>query len=113
MNIEAELVQWWNANASSPAFMGVPADRPQVFVTFERTGGPNERFRDRPIVAVQWWGESRYAASEAALDGVELLRRFAIEHPKVGRVGVAGPYNFPDPNAGHPRYQAVATFVTV
>lgn len=113
MNIEAELVGWWNANADTPAYMGVPADRPEKFVTFERTGGSGERFRDLPIVAVQVWDKSRYEASQAGLAAVGLLRQFALEHPKVGRVGVAGPYNFPDPNAGHPRYQIVATFVTV
>lgn len=113
MNIESELVQWWNAQAGVPAFMGVPADRPEKFVTFERTGGTNERFRDSPIIAVQFWDSSRYEASESARAGVELLREFVFEHPSVARVRVAGPYNFPDPNAGHPRYQVVATFVTV
>lgn len=112
MNVETALVEWLTGEGVAVS-MDVPSKRPPRFVTVERTGGSPDRWLDRPTVAVQVWGESRVKAADYASAVCSLLWRFAVEHPRVGRLSLSGPYNFPDPDSRQARYQIAATFVTV
>lgn len=113
MNIETELVRWFNNNSDIPVFLEVPADRPKRFVTFEITGNRRERWLQHPTVAVQCWADSRVTTSNLAELVHQQLWQFTLEHPNVANLDVSGPYNFPDAASRHHRYQLTANFVTV
>lgn len=114
MNAEGLIIAHLNGLAGRPAeaFQDVPADRPQRFITVERTGGGREwRVRQLPTFAIQCWAESRWEASELARETADSLELLA-EHPSVGRVSISSTYNFPSSD-GEPRYQIVTEIVTV
>jgi hypothetical protein len=99
------------------AYGAVPAQRPDRFVTVERTGGQRDRLMDRPTWAVQCWGAAhgpRSARSDAAdmADMVAdvIIRRVALDG-RVARVDVTTSYHFPDPDSGQERTQLVVTGV--
>lgn len=121
-NAEALLVQSLNAKAdfqalkhpdeaNIQAFMEVPADRPRRFVTVERVGGAETNFVDRPVLAVQFWAESRYQASEGARLLSLILDGLAATVPELGRCKVESVYNFPDERQA--RYQLTVAASTV
>lgn len=111
VNIEALIISWLNGQAlGAVAFADIPADRPQRFITVERTGGGRDRFIDRPQTVVQVWADSRAEASELA-NTVAAALQGMIALPEVGRVTVESVVNFPDVS-GHPRYQIFITAVT-
>lgn len=121
-NVEALLVGSLNLKAdfqalkhpSDPniqAFMEVPADRPRRFVTVERVGGAEINLVDRPRLAVQFWAESRYQASEGARLLALILERLAATVPQLGRCKVEAFYNFPDERQA--RYQLMVVASTV
>lgn len=113
MNIETLLVQAYNAHGPLPeAFMEVPANRPRRFITVERVGGDRADVRDRPIVAIQAWEETRYKASELAAVIAEFTGSLAVTHPHVARVSIESVYNNPDPESESPRYQVNASITT-
>lgn len=115
-NAEVLLVDWLNANPSTArlnieAFLDVPEDRPERFITVERTGGPGDWIRDSPLLAVQVWALHRYEAGDLA-EAVAKALREAVALPNVARVRVNSLYNFPDPESRQPRYQIVLELVT-
>lgn len=115
MNAEVVAVDWFNADAALKgvpleAFMDIPADRPGRFITVERTGGGDERWRGLPTLAVQVWAQYRYEAADLAALVVGSLRRM-VALPNVARVEVQNVYNFPDPDSGQVRYQVTADLV--
>lgn len=112
VNVEEILVEHLNgAGLGCEAFMDVPANRPELFVTVERTGGGHDTFRDMPQVVVQAWARSRWEASELA-DDVAAALWLARFHPRIARVTVGSISNFPDPDSGQARYQIFASLVT-
>lgn len=92
--------------------MEVPARRPKRFITVERVGGDNVDVRDRPIVSVQAWDETRYSASELAAAVAAFTKSLALTHPNVARVIIESIYNNPDPASESPRYQVNASITT-
>lgn len=111
VNVEKELVAHLAQRLGVPAYAEVPDPRPPVFVTVERTGGPTEPARDLPSLAVQFWAQSRYEASELCRAGVRAIAAFS-DVDGVFRVEVTGSYSFPDPESGQSRYQATCEAVT-
>lgn len=115
MNVEGVLVAAFTEAAdldSYPASTDVPAKRPARFITVERVGGVKELHRDLPLVSIQVWDESRWQASQAALQVAEITRSLALTHPQVARVEISSIYNNPDPATEHPRYQINAQLTT-
>lgn len=111
INFEALVIGYLNGQALGvDAFADIPADRPERFITVERTGGGRDRFVDRPQAVVQVWADSRAGASELA-DTVAASLQGMTTLPEVGRVTVESVVNFPDVS-GHPRYQIFITAVT-
>ena len=108
MNVEAVIVAYLN-KCGFKAYADVPANRPEEFVTVERTGGALDAL-DRPTVAVQSWSTTRYAASELAIR-VDAFMSGLVAESDVTKVSRNTLYNYPD-ESGHPRYQAVYDLVT-
>lgn len=110
MSIEADVKAFLEANLDVHVSSSVPKDRPKRFVTFERTGGPLDQFRDLPILAIQSWGTSKSDAADLA-DEVRRMLPGLTSLPHVARVNIGGTYNFPDPDTKQARYQTVCDLV--
>lgn len=112
-NAEELIIEWGNATSllSAPVHANVPAKRPAEFFTVERTGGPGERFRDLPTVAVQAWASTRSQAALLIDTFVTALWSELRYHDDVARIEVNTVSHFPGAN-GEPRYQAVLQLVT-
>lgn len=109
-DVESELVHYL-LDAGFAAFGDVPEDRPQQFVTVERTGGTvTEHVKDDAMVAVQSWAASRADASVLAVKADEAVRGF-VRNPRVCKVSRQSLVNFPSEN-GEPRYQAIYEITT-
>lgn len=108
--IEADLYDFLTANITVPAFATVPKDRPKRFVTFERTGGSIDTFRDLPTFAIQSWAQT-VAEAAALADEVRAVLPRLVELADVAKVTVGGTYNFPDPGTKQARYQTVVDLV--
>lgn len=112
MNIETKMIAYLNKNGFK-AYANVPAKRPGRFVTVERVGGGFDNYAiDRPVVAVQAWGEKRLDASELAYSIRGALLKM-VNEPDICKVSVNSIYNFPDADSGAARYQLVADIVTM
>ena len=102
-----EAVRNWLLDMDYDAYVRVPKDRPQRFVTVERTGDGVTDMVDHPLIAVQTWAQTQAEAEEDA----SAIRMVAL----VGNLpeGVhsmmvnAGPYKFYDEDSMQPRYQVV------
>ena len=88
------------------AYLEVPADRPQRFVTIERTGGNELEYSSHPTIAVQAWAETRWQASQLATETVlpRLLDLDLLD--PIAAVTVESVIDFPEPGPPpQPRYQ--------
>lgn len=116
--VNAELIvkQWlesYTPLAGYPVSFDVPKNRPQKFITIERTGGASTQFLDNPVIAVQVWDTSRWNASDVALRIVKPRLLQLWQHPNVGSVNVESVVNLPEPDAPYsPRYQIVISLTT-
>ena len=100
MDVETMIVQWLNASDTlkdAPASLSVPPDRPERFVTVERTGGSEGPYRSMPTVAVQAWSlTSRYEA--ARLAGLVRDRLMTLtDIDEVADVSIESVTHYPDP----------------
>lgn len=89
----------------------VPKDKPERFISLERTGGPFEdMILDKPIVVILCWAESRLEAKNLALKVDSLVRSMADDIDDVVESSRQSLFNSPDPTSHKPRYQIVANF---
>lgn len=103
-DIESELVSYL-LDEGFAAFGDVPEDKPQEFVTVERTGGTiTAHVKDDAMVAVQSWAASRADASALSVRVDEAMPGF-LRNPSVCKVYRQSLVNFPSED-GEPRYQA-------
>lgn len=102
-----EAVRNWLVDMGYAAYVRVPKDRPQRFVTVERTGGGVENMVDYPLVAVQTWAQTQAEAEEdaSAIRMVALVGNLP-EGVHSMRVN-SGPYKFYDEESMQPRYQVL------
>jgi hypothetical protein len=105
MDVESFLIDWFGKIFTVPCYGDVPRDRPERFITVERTGGPHELAMDRPTLAIQCWAQSRAQASVLAQTVCLALDELDAE-PEVFYAKITGPYNFPTAEQ-EPRYQLV------
>lgn len=100
MDIETTIVQWLNSAPELDgvhASLSVPPDRPERFVTVERTGGMEGPYRATPIVAVQAWdSEGRYKAAQLA-DTVKRRLMDLTDIDQVADVSIESVVHLPDP----------------
>ena len=111
LNVEASLIEWLR-DAGYDAYADVPADRPERFVTVERTGGSPHVGFDNPAVAVQAWAGSRLQASRDITDIRDRMLLDLPKQPGFYHVSVDGLYNWPDPDSRQARYQLTADITT-
>lgn len=102
-----EAVRNWLVGMGYDAYVRVPKNRPQRFVTVERTGGGVENMVDYPLVAVQTWAQTQAEAEEdaSAIRMVALVGNLP-EGVHSMRVN-SGPYKFYDEESMTPRYQVL------
>ena len=113
--METTLTLWLGARPELDGInvsMDVPPERPDKFVTVERTGGgaSTHGLVDRPTLAIQCWAGSRVEASDLAETVADLLRE-SPSIPQVKRCTINSISNFPLDETT-PRYQIVADMVT-
>ena len=102
-----EAVHDWLVDMGYAAYVRVPKDRPQKFVTVERTGGGVADMVDYPMVAIQTWAQTQAEAQEdASASRMVALVGELPEGVHSMRVN-AGPYKFYDEDSMQPRYQVV------
>lgn len=95
-----------------PVSGDVPAERPQRFVTVERTGGKQTPYVDHGTFAVQAWADTRAKAGELAQTvAANITMRLAKDNPNIAQASVESMYNFPDPDSATPRYQITMTAI--
>ena len=102
-----EAVRNWLVDMGYAAYVRVPKDRPQRFVTVERTGGNVVDMVDYPTIAIQTWAQTQAEAE----DDASAIRMVALvgnlpEGVHSMRVN-SGPYKFYDEESMQPRYQVV------
>ena len=102
-----EAVRNWLVGMGYDAYVRVPKNRPQRFVTVERTGGGVENMVDYPLVAVQTWAQTQAEAEEdaSAIRMVALVGNLpqGVHSMRVN----SGPYKFYDEESMMPRYQVL------
>lgn len=105
MSVEAIVIAGLSEALDVPVYADVPSERPETFVTVERTAGGRDvhGLVDRPQLAVQSWAPTRYLAS-ALSDEVDAAMRSLAGWP-ITKVATDRIYNFPA--EGSPRYQGV------
>lgn len=111
-DILAVLPQKLGAALGVPCSTTVPRERPDSFVTVERTGGPYGPGRDNPYLAVQTWARTETEAYTLALMAREWLTWCWEAIPEVCSVSVEGTLRFPDPDNRFERYQINVYMVT-
>lgn len=112
-NVEASLVAWLGEQLDCPVSQLVPANRPTRFVTLQRTGGAMTTGIDNPVIAVDAWAETPYAASELAIQVRDLILYQAVEIPEVRHVDVgSGPFFSPDADSRQPAYRITFNLTT-
>ena len=109
VNIEQIIIEFLQSKGYT-VYADVPYDRPEVFITVERTGGQDINVAlDNPTVAVQCWNTTRYKASEMALEVAEIMETFGGWSDKVTKCRQTSLYNFPDERQA--RYQIIFEIV--
>ena len=103
-----EAVRNWLVDMGYAAYVRVPKDRPQRFVTVERVGGSASSYVDVAEMAVQCWGADRHddAGAEELANAVRNALVMSSRPGGVHSVRVeSGPYAFYDDATGRARYQ--------
>lgn len=111
-DIEECLKNWLAEKTGCPCFADVPSDRPEQFITIERTGGEASLGKDEPLLAVQTWAPTRADASALALRTRNALVLQACEILQILKCNVTSIYNFPDPDSRQARYQLDVELIT-
>lgn len=87
-----------------PVSNRVPTDRPEKFITVDRTGGKRTHLWDSPMFAVQAWAPTEVKASALADEVADAILAWQLD-PIVAYCAVNAVYAFPDPDARVPRFQ--------
>ncbi|MDU2421300.1 MAG: hypothetical protein E7D48_04185 [Bifidobacterium scardovii] len=113
LNPEQAVIDWLNRSpdlADCPASLSVPAERPDRFITVERTGGADTDIDSTPTIAVQVWTPNRWEASDLATRIVRPLLLGLDMLDPIAKTEIQSAYNNPDPGPPqHARYQFVIT----
>ena len=113
MPFEYELIQWLSNQPelkAIPVSSHPPAERPNRFVTVERTGGSQDALTDTPNLAVQCWARSEVEAAWMAELVANIVFPRVYELPDVGKFTVGSVYSYPLDET-QPRYQLTVSAV--
>lgn len=111
-DVEECLINWLTEKTGYPCYAEVPGNRPERFITIERTGGEASLGKDEPLLAVQTWGPTRAEASALALRVRNVLVLEACDILQILKCDVSSIYNFPDPDSRQARYQLDVELIT-
>lgn len=110
----AALIPYLEGAVGCPAYARVPRERPDRFVTLQRTGGAAEvhGLIDRPTMAVQSWAPTETEAYDlaAAVDAAMLRAPDHVRNLMSCERNTL--HDFPDPDSRLPRYQGLYELVT-
>lgn len=104
MDIERTVAERLAASTGIRAFLEVPGERPDEFLTVEMTGGSGDRFIRGASLAVQSWAKTRRRAAEVSRLVVAAVPGL-VEEPNIFRAAANGSYRWPDPDSRQHRYQ--------
>lgn len=102
MDVEAVVARRLKAATGLPAYLEVPKDAPDEFITVEQTGGGGG-FLDPAQLDVDCWAQTRKRA-KAMAEVVKVAVPDLDEEPNVFHPTVENCYRMPDPDTGRPRY---------
>lgn len=108
--IEKILWEYLNEALAVPVYLEIPKDRPETYVTIEKTGSSRDNHVNRATFAVQSVATSMYdamALNEAAKEAMD----GAIVLPEIAKAKLNSDYNFTDTTTKEYRYQAVYDIV--
>lgn len=94
------------ALAPIPVYTEIPAERPQKFVTLEKTGGSRQNWIETATIALQCWSGSLYEAADLCRT-VKAVMDASIALDDIARAEYVSDYNYTDTAAKAYRYQAV------
>ena len=105
-SIEEQTIAWLDGLGFS-VYAQVPKNRPDRFVTVERTGGEVIDLIDHPIIAIQTWAKTQAQAESDSLairlEAMLLNLPSGVHSMRVN----SGPYKFYDEDSDMPRYQTL------
>lgn len=104
--IEITILEYLANALSCPVYMMRPENVPDEYVIIEKTGSNKVEHVASATFAFQSYAPTLYAAAqlnEAVKEAVE----GAISLPEITKVTLNSDYNFTDPTAKQPRYQAI------
>lgn len=107
--IEKTLYDFLTASltaASIPVYTEIPKDRPEKFVTLERTGGTRSNYIETATMAFQMWAPTLYEAASLC-ETVKAIVDASIALPDIAAVELVSNGNFTDQSTKTYRYQAV------
>lgn len=113
MDIEAAIIAYLTERLEGvKVYADVPEEKPDKFVTVERTGGNMENRLDHPRVAIQAWATRRYVASALMADVDRFMCDMPLYVEDVMGCSRDTTYNWPDPDSRMPRYQGIYLLTT-
>ena len=112
-DVIAALRTWLSSATGVGVYAAPPEERPDEFITIERTGGGAERGRDLPSLAVQAWAPTEAEAYALALEVRDLfIWNATMEVASISGSEVGDIYLFPDGESRTSRYQVDVDLVT-
>lgn len=102
MDVEAVVARRLMDATGVPAFLEVPPDAPDEFLTVELTGGGGT-FLEPCRLDVDCWAQTRKRAKAMSKD-VSAAAIDLDEEPNIFHPTVENTYRMPDPDTGMPRY---------
>lgn len=102
MDVEVAVARRVGAAVGVPAYLDVPKDTPDEFVTAEQTGGGGS-FLEEVMLDIDCWAKTRKRAKELA-DLVAAAVSDFDDEPNIFNPKVTNTYRMNDPDSGRPRY---------
>ncbi len=111
IDIEAALIPYFRGKGYL-ALTEIPPDRPERFISIERTGGDRSDYvLDHPNVVIQCWAKTRAEASALAYEVDDLVEGLS-EVPHIFSAKRNSLSHFPDVEGKHERYQLYIELTT-
>ncbi len=104
--IEILVREHLNDLLDAPAYLEIPDDAPEKYVTVEKTGSSEENHILSATLAIQSRADSMYEAAELN-EKVKAAMKRIVEKDGISRSKLNSDYNFTDVTTKKYRYQAV------
>lgn len=104
MDVERTVASRISASIGVDAYLEVPRERPDEFVTVELSSTSGGRFVREAVLAVQSWAATRRRAAEIA-SLVESAVYNLVDEPEIFDAVPANTYRWPDEESRRERYQ--------